>query len=212
MGVRVLSACGDKIARAPKPICAHRSQNSRSYGRYRARRRRSAEIVFTSSKVTAAAAARATPPASRPKFTRYSTVPSFATFKKSHAPPFFDPPCLTFSHTSLCFACRIVGARDKWSRRPFVATSDTSLPGSPALLVRCARPPPTSSICSQLSHVSTCTHGMVLSGPVLHVLKVRVLCRLFALSGPRAILLGTMQARGRGSAGKWFAICSCLSR
>ena len=47
MGVGVLSACGDKLARAPKPICAHRSQNSRSYGRYRARRRRSAEIVFS---------------------------------------------------------------------------------------------------------------------------------------------------------------------
>ena len=48
MGVGVLSAYRGDLAHLLKPICAHRSQNSsRSYGRYRARRRRSAEIVFS---------------------------------------------------------------------------------------------------------------------------------------------------------------------
>ena len=50
------------------------------------------------------------PPASRPKFfTRYSTVPSFATFKKSHAPPlFFDPPpfCVCTHVTLPCLSNR----------------------------------------------------------------------------------------------------------
>ena len=152
--------------------------------------------------------------ASRPKFfTRYSTVPSFATFKKSHAPPFFRPPPFCV-HTHVILLC-LSNHRRRATNGPEDHSSLVShlLPGSPALLlVRCARPPPTSSTCSQLPHVSTCTHGTVLSGPALRVLKVRVLCCLFALSGPRAILFGTMQARGRGSAGKWLPICSCHSR
>ena len=67
----------------------------------------------------------------------------------------------------------------KWSR-PFAA-SDTSLPGEP--LPCSLRPPLTSPAGSQLPRVFTCTHGTVLSGSALFALKVRVLCRLPALSG-----------------------------
>ena len=150
-------------------------------------------------KVTVAAAPRAAPLASRPKFTRYSFLHS-RLLKKVTRTPLFGPPFFRLSAST-------------WTRdNSFIARPLTpparGIPCAPCLL----RPPSTSPAGSQLPRVSTCTHGTVLSGPALRVLKVRVLCRPFALSGPRAILFGTIQARGRGSAGKWSAICSCHSR
>jgi hypothetical protein len=150
-------------------------------------------------KVTVSAAARSAPLASHPKFTRYSFLHS-RLLKKVTRTPLFGPPF---------FACppRLVDD----ARQFFVARLTPPARGIP--YPPCSlRPPSTSPAGSQLSRVSTCTHGTVLSGSALFALKVRVLCHLFAFWVPRAILFGTMQARGgRGSAGTWSMSCSrCL--
>ena len=123
-------------------------------------------------KVTAAAAARAASLASRPKFTRYSFLHSRLS-KKDIRTPLFGPPFSLAQNVRL----------DSLGARPilFVACLTLSLPGIPSL---CSlRPPFTSPAGSQLPRVFTCTHGTVLSGSALFALKVRVLCRLPALSG-----------------------------
>ena len=83
--------------------------------------------------------------ASRPKFfTRYSTVPSFATFKKSHAPPSFRPPLFAFTHTSSCFACRIIVDARQMVPRTTRRLSHTSCPGalpSCSCVARARHPP-----------------------------------------------------------------------
>ena len=105
------------------------------------------------------------PSASRPKFfTRYSTVPSFATFKKSHAPPSFRPPPFLRSHTRhLALLVESSSTRDKWSRGPFVArlTPPAREPCPPA---RALRAPAT-----HLAHLLTapsCIHMYARNGAV----------------------------------------------
>ena len=113
-------------------------------------------------KVTVAAAPRAAPLASRPKFTRYSFLHS-RLLKKVTRTPLFGPPFFRLSAST-------------WTRdNSFIARPLTpparGIPCAPCLL----RPPSTSPAGSQLPRVSTCTHGTVLSGSALFALKVRVL-------------------------------------
>ena len=143
-------------------------------------------------KVTAAAAARAASLASRPKFTRYSFLHSRLS-KKDIRTPLFGPPFSLAQNVRL----------DSWARDQFLLSRVLTLscPGISQPLLAA----PAVHLARWLTTPS-CIHMYARNGAVWFcTVRTEGSCSVPPTSPlwiPRAILSGTMQARGRGSAGK----------